>query len=89
VVQERDPVAQPLGLLHEVVSIDGLRVRYGDTVAVDGVGFVCPAAGAPSAARADGGFGLTAMRQRVEGVAGVLQIESEPEAGTAEPSATG
>jgi signal transduction histidine kinase len=30
-----------------------------------------------------GGFGLTAMRQRVEGVAGQLAIESEPDAGTA------
>jgi signal transduction histidine kinase len=30
-----------------------------------------------------GGFGLTAMRQRVEGVAGTLEIESEPDAGTA------
>jgi signal transduction histidine kinase len=30
-----------------------------------------------------GGFGLTAMRQRVEGVAGTLAIESEPDGGTA------
>jgi signal transduction histidine kinase len=35
------------------------------------------------AARAGGGFGLTAMRQRVEGLAGTLEIESEPGAGTA------
>ena len=32
---------------------------------------------------AEGGFGLTAMRQRVEGLAGMLEIESEPGAGTA------
>jgi signal transduction histidine kinase len=31
----------------------------------------------------DGGFGLTAMRQRVNRVAGTLAIESEPGAGTA------
>jgi signal transduction histidine kinase len=30
----------------------------------------------------DGGFGLIAMRQRIEGLAGTLQIESEPGAGT-------
>jgi signal transduction histidine kinase len=29
-----------------------------------------------------GGFGLVAMRQRIEGLAGALQIESEPGAGT-------
>ena len=33
-------------------------------------------------AQADG-FGLVAMRQRVEGLSGTLQIESEPGAGTA------
>ena len=30
----------------------------------------------------EGGFGLVAMRQRIEGLAGTLQIESEPGAGT-------
>jgi signal transduction histidine kinase len=30
-----------------------------------------------------GGFGLTAMRQRIEGMAGTLEIESEPGSGTA------
>ena len=29
-----------------------------------------------------GGYGLTAMRERVEGLAGSLTIESEPGAGT-------
>ena len=33
--------------------------------------------------RAEGGFGLVAMRQRIEGVSGTLEIESEPGAGTA------
>jgi signal transduction histidine kinase len=73
---------------HAHASRVGLTLSYMEDLVTldvrdDGVGFVCPAAGAPSAVRADGGFGLTAMRQRVEGVAGVLQIESEPEAGTA------
>jgi signal transduction histidine kinase len=31
----------------------------------------------------DGGFGLTAMRQRMDGVGGTLAVESEPGAGTA------
>ncbi|HEX5407178.1 MAG TPA: sensor histidine kinase [Pseudonocardiaceae bacterium] len=31
----------------------------------------------------DGGFGLVAMRQRIEGLAGTLQVESEPDMGTA------
>jgi signal transduction histidine kinase len=33
--------------------------------------------------RASGGFGLVAMRQRIENLAGTLQIESEPGSGTA------
>ena len=31
----------------------------------------------------EGGFGLVAMRQRIEGLSGTLQVESEPGAGTA------
>lgn len=50
----------------------------GDVVALDGrddgVGFE------PDAAN---GFGLVAMRQRVHGLAGTLEVESEPGAGTA------
>ncbi|MFC6404191.1 sensor histidine kinase [Planobispora longispora] len=38
--------------------------------------------GGPAPRSRDGGFGLTIMRQRVEGLAGTLQIESEPGAGT-------
>lgn len=53
----------------------------------DGVGFE-PAAirgsGAPASDRVpDGGFGLAAMRQRVQRLAGRLVIESEPGGGTA------
>jgi len=32
---------------------------------------------------AEGGFGLSVMRQRVQGLAGTLEIESEPGGGTA------
>ena len=34
-------------------------------------------------APAEGGFGLVAMRQRIESLSGRLQVESEPGAGTA------
>jgi signal transduction histidine kinase len=62
----------------------GLTLSYmEDEVALDvrddGVGFD-PASLTESA---DGGFGLTAMRQRVERLAGTLEIESEPGTGTA------
>jgi signal transduction histidine kinase len=43
----------------------------------DGVGL-----GAPRADNHGGGFGLIAMRQRVEGLDGTLEIESEPGEGT-------
>ena len=33
--------------------------------------------------REGGGFGLVAMRQRIEGLSGALQVESEPGNGTA------
>jgi signal transduction histidine kinase len=39
--------------------------------------------GADGHDRANGGFGLVAMRQRIENLAGTLQIESEPGSGTA------
>jgi signal transduction histidine kinase len=39
-------------------------------------------AAAAVAAGTSGGFGLTAMRQRIENLAGTLQIESEPGGGT-------
>jgi signal transduction histidine kinase len=39
--------------------------------------------GSGLAAGRDGGFGLTVMRQRMDGVGGALAIESEPGAGTA------
>jgi signal transduction histidine kinase len=36
----------------------------------------------PSAEKTVGGFGLVSMRQRIESLAGTLQIESEPGFGT-------
>jgi signal transduction histidine kinase len=36
----------------------------------------------PSAGKSDGGFGLVSMRQRIESLAGTLQVESEPGFGT-------
>jgi signal transduction histidine kinase len=63
-------VALTLSYMDDVVSLD---------VRDDGVGF------APSAcpsAPGGGGFGLTAMRQRVEGLSGSLAVESEPGSGT-------
>ncbi|WP_433174203.1 sensor histidine kinase [Actinoallomurus sp. CA-150999] len=37
----------------------------------------------PDAGAQDGGFGLVAMRQRIESLSGTLQVESEPGVGTA------
>jgi signal transduction histidine kinase len=67
----------------------GLTLSYMDDqvtldVRDDGVGFETVNGAGPARPRDDGGgFGLTAMRQRVEGVAGRLAIESEPDSGTA------
>ena len=59
-----------LSYMEDVVTLD---------VRDDGTGF--DPALAPEG-RADGGFGLIAMRQRVQRLAGQLEIESEPGAGT-------
>ena len=69
---------------HAGASRAGLTLSYmGDVVTLDvrddGVGF---SPGEDPEARG-GGFGLTAMRQRVSRVAGTLAIESEPGGGTA------
>ncbi len=78
---------------HAQASRVGLTLSYmGDVVTLDvrddGIGF--RAAGelqsdqnASAQAGANGGFGLAAMRQRIQKVAGTLEIESEPDAGTA------
>ncbi|GIF75200.1 sensor histidine kinase [Asanoa siamensis] len=63
----------------------GLTLSYLDgevalDVRDDGCGFD-PAA--PPESAKGGGYGLFAMRQRIEGVSGTLQVESEPHTGTA------
>jgi signal transduction histidine kinase len=80
---------------HAAATRVGLTLSYMDEEVVldvrdDGQGFDparlarAPAyAGAPLTAPPRGGVGLIAMRQRIEDVAGTLQIESEPGAGTA------
>ncbi|BCJ55629.1 hypothetical protein Asp14428_71040 [Actinoplanes sp. NBRC 14428] len=64
-------VALTLSYLEDLVTLD---------VRDDGSGFD-PAV--PRAEAYDGGFGLTAMRERVRRIAGTLEVESEPGAGTA------
>jgi signal transduction histidine kinase len=67
----------------------GLTLSYmADLVTLDvrddGVGFVTVNGSGPRRPHDDqGGFGLSGMRQRVEGVEGTLEIESEPDGGTA------
>jgi signal transduction histidine kinase len=82
---------------HARASRVGLTLSYmDDEVALDirddGVGFEPPSLGARNGRgpvnggrgpRSGDGFGLTAMRQRVEGLAGTLEIESEIGIGTA------
>lgn len=66
----------------------GVTLSYlDDDVALDvrddGVGFDPAQLDGVRADAATGGFGLVAMRQRIEGLAGTLQVESEPGGGTA------
>jgi signal transduction histidine kinase len=70
---------------HAAASRVGLTLSYMDDLVTldvrdDGAGF---AAEPPAGPGSGGGFGLTAMRQRVQRLAGQLEIESEPGAGTA------
>lgn len=65
-------VGLTLSYMEDLVTLD---------VRDDGVGFT-PDASRTSSSR-DGGFGLAAMRQRVQRLAGRLVIESDPGAGTA------
>jgi signal transduction histidine kinase len=69
---------------HASASRAGVTLSYmGDVVTLDvrddGVGFTVPAA----TDERSPGFGLSAMRQRMNRVAGTLAIESEPDGGTA------
>ena len=67
----RDRVALTLSYMEDLVTLD---------VRDDGTGFD------PSAQRepgSEGGYGLSAMRERVSRIAGTLEVESEPGGGTA------
>jgi signal transduction histidine kinase len=72
---------------HAQATRVGLTLSYMEHEVVldvrdDGAGFDVSRLGAEPTA--DGhGFGLVAMRQRVEGLCGTLQVESEPGMGTA------
>ncbi|MEV6606102.1 sensor histidine kinase [Kutzneria sp. NPDC051319] len=77
---------------HAKASRVGVTLSYLDDQVVldvrdDGRGFVSDrddASGATAAAAGpSGGFGLTIMRQRLDGVGGALAVESEPGGGTA------
>ncbi|HEY1703020.1 MAG TPA: sensor histidine kinase [Trebonia sp.] len=80
---------------HAAASRVGVTLSYLEEEAIldvrdDGRGFdaACPSVTAPSGIRppataGGGGFGLVAMRERIEALSGTLQIESEPGAGTA------
>jgi signal transduction histidine kinase len=68
-------VGLTLSYMEDLVTLD---------VRDDGVGFATVNGSGPRRpVDAPGGFGLGGMRQRVEGVAGTLEIESEPDGGTA------
>ncbi|WP_203915687.1 sensor histidine kinase [Rugosimonospora africana] len=69
---------------HAGASRVGLTLSYMEDqvtldVRDDGVGFEP----AETVASGDGGFGLKAMRQRLQRIAGLLEVESEPGGGTA------
>jgi signal transduction histidine kinase len=63
-----------LSFMEDLVTLD---------VRDDGIGFEADQARARPSGGAAGGFGLVAMRQRVDGVGGRLEVESEPGHGTA------
>jgi signal transduction histidine kinase len=71
---------------HAAATRIGLTLSYMDDAVVldvrdNGRGFDPAQAGKPRTG--PGGFGIVAMRQRIEGLAGTLQVESEPGLGTA------
>jgi signal transduction histidine kinase len=78
-------VAKHAGASHAGVTLSYMEDVVTLDVRDDGSGFMSRADGCPgvSAEPSSGGFGLTAMRQRVKRLAGQLEIESEPGSGTA------
>ncbi|GGL30172.1 sensor histidine kinase [Planomonospora parontospora] len=82
-------VAKHAGATRVGVTLSYLEDEVALDVRDDGRGFEPAGPGAAAAASGGagspspgGGFGLTIMRQRVEGLSGTLRIESEPGAGT-------
>jgi signal transduction histidine kinase len=79
-------VALTLSYLEQAVALDVRDDGQGFVPAIVGAAPVSAGVtGGPLRAgpRPEGGFGLVAMRERIEGVSGTLEIESEPGAGTA------
>jgi signal transduction histidine kinase len=72
-------IAKHAGAGRVGVTLSYLAHEVALDVRDDGRGFD---ATAPTPGRPDGGFGLVAMRQRIEAQAGALAIESEPGLGT-------
>ncbi|HEY2260467.1 MAG TPA: sensor histidine kinase, partial [Solirubrobacteraceae bacterium] len=79
-------VGLTLSYMEDLVTLDVRDDGVGFAPATNGNGGHATHGAGPAGAHqsvAEGGFGLAAMRQRVEGVAGTLEIESEPRSGTA------
>jgi signal transduction histidine kinase len=72
-----------LSYMEDVVTLDVRDDGVGFTPKANGDQTAAGEAGDPGDNHAQGGFGLIAMRQRVSRLAGQLEIESEPGAGTA------
>ncbi|MFE0019643.1 sensor histidine kinase [Amycolatopsis sp. NPDC059021] len=72
-------VAKHAGATRVGVTLSYLDTEVALDVRDDGRGFDQAGGGV----RADGGFGLVAMRERIEGLAGTVRIESEQGEGTA------
>jgi signal transduction histidine kinase len=74
-------VARHASATRVVITLSYLDHDVALDVCDDGRGF--DPAQTPKAKRESGGFGLVAMRQRVEGLFGALSVESQPGSGTA------
>ncbi len=81
-------VALTLSYMDDVVSLDvrddgvGFPAANGGSAGAAGAALRAGPPTVPAPAGANGGFGLTAMRQRIEQLGGELAVESEPGGGT-------
>ncbi|GII05528.1 sensor histidine kinase [Planobispora takensis] len=76
-------VAKHAGASRVGVTLSYLESEVALDVRDDGRGFdLAGPGGGPGSSVREGGFGLSIMRQRVEGLSGTLRIESEPGSGT-------